>query len=82
MKMFYKVTVDILWSGRGGMYMRRTFSFARREEAEAFAKLIEQRSDVTLAGTSIDHLMEASEALYEVDEEMDMSTRVAHSGAK
>lgn len=79
MKMFYKVTVDFPDPTKG-FCIRRSFSFASTQEADNFVKLLAQREgSVTVAGTSIDHLMDAREALDEIDEEIDLTMRAAHS---
>lgn len=78
MQMIFKVAIEIPAVGSVPA-MRRTFCFTDRREAEVFSKMIEQHTGgVKLAGTSIDHLMGACEALDEVDEEIEMATRVAH----
>lgn len=78
MKMFYKVSVEFPCPGTG-LVMRRSFSFARREEADLFVKVAEGRDGLKITGTSIDHLMDAREVFEEIDEEIDLSMRVAHS---
>ena len=79
MQMIFKVTVQLPEVG-SMLAVTRTFLFLDRQEANNFTKLIEQRTDgVKVVLTSIDHLIRASEALDEIDEEMDMAMRVAYT---
>lgn len=78
MQMIFKVAIEIPAVGSVPA-MRRTFCFNDRQEAENFSKIAEREAGgVKLVGTSIDHLMSAKEALYEIAEEIEMSTRVAY----
>lgn len=82
MQLVFKVTVEIPAVG-SILGATRSYTFTSRSETEVFTKLVAARGDgVRVVSHSIDHIMNPTEAIQEIDEEMEMVMRSAYSEAR